>query len=73
VAFPSEHALWAVALWAAHCHFLAAFDTTPRLALLSAEKRSGKSRTFEVLTLLVPEPAHVVNISEAALFRMVAS
>jgi Protein of unknown function (DUF3631) len=71
VAFPSPAALHAVALWAAHCHAVAAFESTPRLALLSAEKGSGKTRTLEVLELLVPRPMHAVNATAAALFRAV--
>lgn len=72
VAFPSEAAHTSVTLWAAHCHCLEAFESTPRLALLSPEKGSGKTRTLEVLDLLVPTPMHTVNMSAAALFRQVA-
>lgn len=72
VAFPSKAALTAVTLWAAHCHALDAFESTPRLALLSPEKGSGKTRCLEVLDLLVPMPMHTVNMSAAALFRQVA-
>jgi hypothetical protein len=71
VAFPSPAARDAVALWAAHCHAVAAFESTPRLALLSPEKGSGKTRTLEVLELLVPRPMHAVNATAAALFRAV--
>lgn len=73
VAFPSEHCLVAVTLWAAHCHLLGAFESTPRLALLSPEKGSGKTRTLEVLEPLVPNPMHAVNCTAAALFRAVAA
>lgn len=72
VAFPSEAARIAVTLWVPHCHSLEAFESTPRLALLSPEKGSGKTRTLEVLDLLVPTPMHTVNMSAAALFRQVA-
>ena len=47
VAFPTAEALAAVALWVAHCHALEAFDSTPRLALLSprrAAARRGRSK-----------------------------
>jgi hypothetical protein len=71
VAFPSPAARDAVALWAAHCHAVHAFESTPRLALLSAEKGSGKTRCLEVLELLVPAPMHAVNATAAALFRAV--
>lgn len=71
VAFPSVEARYAVVCWVAHCHAIEAFDSTPRLALLSPEKGSGKTRTLEVLHLLVPAPMHAVNMSAAALFRVV--
>lgn len=72
VAFPSEHAHVAVSLWVLHCHAIDAFDSTPRLALLSPEKGSGKTRTLEVLELVVPRPKLAVNMSAAALYRLVA-
>lgn len=72
VAFPSDEARWAVALWVAHTWTLAAHESTPRLALLSPEKGSGKTRTLEVLELVVPGALHTVNVSAAALFRKVA-
>jgi hypothetical protein len=62
----------AVALWIAHAHAVEAFDTTPYLALTSAEKRSGKSRLLEVLELLVRAPLSAVNRSDAVLFRVIA-
>lgn len=68
-AFPSDHALAAVSLWAAHAHMVAHFHTTPRLALLSPEPASGKTRVLEVLDLLVPESMFTLNASPAAIFR----
>lgn len=73
VAFPSAAALDAVVLWIVHSHCLDAFESTPRLALLSPEKGSGKTRTLEVMDLLVPGPMHAVNLSAAALFRQVST
>ena len=73
VAFPSEHERHAVAAWVLHCWTLDAWDSTPRLALLSPEKGSGKTRTLEVLELVVPSPHHTVNMSASALFRVVGS
>lgn len=52
VAFPSEHARVAVTLWAVHAHLIDASDNTPRLALLSPEPGSGKTRVLEVLERL---------------------
>jgi hypothetical protein len=72
VVFPTGDARSAVTLWAAHAHAIEAFESTPRLALLSPEKGSGKTRTLEVLELLVPNPMHAVNISASSLFRKVS-
>jgi len=71
VAFASEHQLYAVTLWVAHTHAFEAADSTPRLAVQSAEKQSGKTRLLEVLELVAREPRQVVNMSEAALFRSI--
>lgn len=72
VAFPSIEARHAVVCWVVHCHAIEAFDSTPRLAAISPEKGSGKTRLLEVLNLVVPSPMHAVNMSAAALFRVVA-
>ncbi len=69
VAFPTSAALDAVTLWAAHAHLVQSGDNTPRLALLSPEPGSGKTRTLEVLELLTPQPMHGLAASPAALFR----
>jgi hypothetical protein len=71
VAFPDEHARAAIVLWIVHAHAVDAFESTPRLALLSPKKGSGKTRTLEVIALLVPHPIHTINISAAALYRIV--
>jgi len=64
VSYPSEHALVAHALWIAHAHMIDRFDTTPRLAFMSAEKESGKTRALEVTALFVPDP--ILSISGSA-------
>ncbi|MFJ6294691.1 DUF3631 domain-containing protein [Streptomyces griseoviridis] len=71
--FPTEAAYVAVALWDAHAHLLDCFDSTPRLAFLSPEPGSGKSRALEVVETLVPAPMTAVNASAAALFRSVSN
>lgn len=71
VAFPTPAAAIACALWAMHAWLLESFESTPRLAVLSAEKGSGKTRVLEILELIVPSPLHTVNMSPAALFRMI--
>lgn len=73
VAFPSPLYAAACALWVVHTHALDAFESTPRLAIISAEKQSGKTRLLEVLELLVVNSMHAVNISVAALFRQIGS
>ncbi|MFC5723514.1 DUF3631 domain-containing protein [Streptomyces gamaensis] len=70
--FPTEAAYVAVALWDAHTHLLDSFDSTPRLAFLSPEPGSGKSRALEIVETLVPRPMVAVNASAAALFRSVS-
>ncbi|RNL83170.1 DUF3631 domain-containing protein [Halostreptopolyspora alba] len=72
VAFPSESAAIATALWAAHTHLLDCFESTPRLAFLSPEPGSGKTRALEILATLVPSPMLAVNATTPALFRAVA-
>ena len=72
VAYPSEHAHVAHTLWIAHAHLIEAFESTPRLAFLSPEPASGKTRAIEITELLVPRPVCAVNVSPAYLFRKVA-
>jgi hypothetical protein len=67
-----DHQADAVALWVAHTHVFDAFGCTPYLAITSAEMRSGKTRLLEVLELLVREALQTANISDAALFRVIA-
>jgi hypothetical protein len=68
----SETQADALALFVAHTHAIEAAETTPYLAISSAEKKSGKSRLgLEVLELLVREPLASMNISDAALFRAI--
>lgn len=71
VAFPTPSALVAVTLWAAHAHAVDAFESSPRLALLSPEPGSGKTRVLEVLELLTPRAMHVLSASPAAIFRSI--
>lgn len=66
---PTSHDLVAVTLWAAHAHAVEHFHTTPRLAMLSPEPGSGKTRVLEVLHLLTPDPMFIFAASVAAIFR----
>lgn len=72
VSYPSPEAHIAHALWIAHAHLMDRWDSTPRLAFLSPEPGSGKSRALEVTALLVPRPVETVNATPAYLFRKVA-
>jgi hypothetical protein len=69
VSFPSVHALIAYVLWIAHTHLLDAWESTPRIAFMSPEPASGKTRALEVAEPLVPRPVHAVNCTPAYLFR----
>ena len=71
VVFPSEPALTAVVLWAAHTWVASQFYTTPRLYLSSAEKGSGKTRALECLGNVCYKPRQTINTSVAALFRII--
>jgi hypothetical protein len=72
VVYPSLHAARAHALWIAHTHVMGAWDSTPRLAALSPEPASGKTRLLEITELLVQRPVEAVNVSAAYLFRKVS-
>jgi len=71
VAYPSEHAQVAHTLWCLHTHLMDCWEATPRLAFLSAEPASGKTRALEITEMLVPNPVLAVNVSPAYLFRKV--
>jgi Protein of unknown function (DUF3631) len=71
VIYPSEHAHVAHVFWIAHAHLMDAWESTPRIAFLSPEPASGKTRSMEVSELLVPDPVAAVNVTPAYLFRKV--
>lgn len=71
VAYPSDEAAIAHALWIAHTHAMDAWYSTPRIAFLSPEPASGKTRALEVTQPLVPNPIQAVNVTPAYLFRKV--
>ncbi len=72
VVYPSTSALIAHVLWIAHTWLMDAWESTPRIAFLSPEPGSGKSRALEVTEPLVPRPVHAVNTTSAYLFRKVS-
>lgn len=71
VAYPSEHAAVAHTLWIGHAHLMGEWESTPRIAFLSPEPASGKTRALEATEPLVPSPMLAVNATPAAIFRKV--
>jgi hypothetical protein len=72
VAYPSESAVVAHVLWIGHAHLIDCFENSPRLAALSPEPGSGKSRLLEVTEPLVPRPVITVNSTPAYVFRKIS-
>ncbi len=72
IAYPSDDACIAHALWIAHTHTMDEWESTPRLAFLSPEPASGKTRALEITETLVPNPVEAVNVTPAYLFRKVS-
>ncbi|WP_255245576.1 DUF3631 domain-containing protein [Sphingobium sp. D43FB] len=72
ICYPSAHAHVSHALWVVHAHLMDAWFTTPRLAVLSPEPGSGKSRVLEVTALMVPNALLSSNASAAYILRRVA-
>jgi len=67
VAYPSEQARLAHTLWLVHTHLIHLWENTPRIAFLSPEPASGKTRALETTECLVPRPMEAVNMSPSAL------
>src|SRR5262249_4963221 len=72
IAYPSEHCRVAHTLWCAHAHVMQIWESTPRIAFLSPESGSGKSRALEVTANVVPRPVQGVGNTSAYLFRKAA-
>ena len=73
LAYPSEEASIAHVLWIAHTHMMEVFEATPRIAFLSPEKASGKTRALEVTANLVPNPVESINVTPAYLIRKIGN
>lgn len=73
VCYPSEHARIAHTLWIAHAHLMDEWESTPRIAFLSPEPGSGKTRALEVTATLVPSPVEAINATPAYIFRRISS
>lgn len=66
-----KHAVTPIALWIVHTHCLDSFEHTPRLAILSPEKRCGKTRVLEVIERLAHEPIYAANVTAPVVFRLI--
>lgn len=64
-----EPAYLPMALWAIATHAVLRFDGFPYIAVLSAVKRSGKTRLAEVLETIVRKPWRGTSPSAAAVYR----
>ena len=71
IVYPSEAASYAHVLWIGHTHLLPAFFTTPRLAVLSSDPGSGKSRLLEMTAMLVARAIFCVQSTPAYITRKI--
>jgi len=71
VVLGNSHAEVAVTLWALHTWVLECFEVTPRLAFISVERSSGKTRALEILEVLTYDGNLMVNFSTSWLFRSI--
>jgi hypothetical protein len=71
VHFRDDHAPAALALYVLHTWGIDAFDATPYVYVKSPQKRSGKTRTLEVLEQLCKGPMRAASITEAAIYQSV--
>jgi hypothetical protein len=71
VVFANDAQATACALFVVHTYVIDGAETTPYLAVTSAEKQSGKSRLLDVLERLVRDPWKVVSPSSAVLYRVI--
>lgn len=72
VVFPTPEAADALTLWVAASHAQDAWEHAPRCAVVSPEKRCGKSRLLDVAEATSKRALVTVNISAAALVRAVS-
>jgi putative DNA primase/helicase len=66
-----EHAYLPVALWILHAHAHDAAAISPILAIVSPEKRCGKTTLLSLLQELTPNALLAANITAAAVFRAI--
>ena len=61
----------AIALWVVFTHVHDAFDVSPRLAVKSLQKRSGKTTLFSALARVVARPRGASGVTPSALLRLI--
>lgn len=66
-----HHASVAIGLWVVWSWLIDRFDIAPRLAVLSPEKRCGKTTLLEIIDCLVPRALLVSGITPSAIFRVI--
>ena len=66
-----EPSLLVIATWVGAAYLMDVWDRFPHLAIGSPEKRCGKTTLLDLLYLIVPDPLYTVNISPAALYRVI--
>jgi hypothetical protein len=71
VVFSSPEAHDAVVLWVGATHGQVAWEHAPRLAIVSPEKRCGKSRLMDIAEALCHQALITVNASTAAIVRSI--
>ena len=71
VVLRSDGQATAIALWVMHTHVFSAAEASPYLAVLSPEKRCGKTLLLRVLSSLVRHPWRVITPSEAVVYRKI--
>ncbi len=71
VVLANEHQATAIALFVLHTWAFEAAHATPYLAVVSPDKRSGKTRLLELLVLLVRNGWRVSNPSAAVIYRRI--
>ncbi|HUH70031.1 MAG TPA: DUF3631 domain-containing protein [Mycobacterium sp.] len=73
VVFPSAEAHDATVLWCAATHGQPAWEHAPRLAVISPQKRCGKSRLMDVAEAVCHNVLITVNASVAAVVRSITA
>ncbi len=61
----------ALCYWILFTYGIKYFEFSPRLAILSPEKRCGKSTLLDVLTALCYRPINLSNTTTASMFRLI--